>query len=382
MQSPDDRVDLRDESGRAHARRLVDSTREDAVVPIAADGPERHPVVDRLRADGDRAEERIELAPSHISQSVRLDVVAHEPRGLREEGDVLAGHLEPALDVRLRGAATTAAEALARELLQALDGGALPDEEALGDRSVGLCVVEPGHPVTEDSDRRDRDVPAIAPVAADDLAPCRGDEARLDPEAPCDQLARVGVEAGHLICRQLVRRALGVGQPLRALDLVGLRWVRRIGRKHQRPARLHLGQLVGGRISGHARRRHRRHNEREGNGDTKRGRFQDCVSPQRRVGSALPRSVTSPTGTSSEGSVSATPRMRISERRMGASSALPPLHATDPHRSQGMSRDAPRDHGQANANVRDFAQATGSLSDWLTFVGVGLGTRRPKFGTR
>ena len=65
-----------------------------------------------------------------------------------------------------------------------------------------------------------------------------------------DQLAGVGVVAGHLVRGQLVRRALRVRQPLRALHEIRLRRIGRIGRQDERAAREDLRELVGRRIAG------------------------------------------------------------------------------------------------------------------------------------
>ena len=110
-------------------------------------------------------------------------------------------------------------------------------------------------------------------MPADLLAPGRRHEARLHAEALGDELARVGVVAGHLVAGELVRRAFGVSEPHHPFDAVRLRRIGGVGGEDQRAAREDLRELVGRRIAGRSQRARRR--ARCGGRDQRRGGYRD-----------------------------------------------------------------------------------------------------------
>ena len=254
LQAPHDRIDSGDERAGAQPGAPIDGPGQICDVLIAADGLQRKALGDRLATDGNPAEEGIELASGHVREAVALDVVADERRTVDQEPDLLSGQVEVPLDVVLRETARAATEPLARELLNGLDARALADEEALGLGRIGLREVQAGHSLARDAHGSESDVPAIAPVPADLLAPRRGHEARLHPEAFGDELAGIHVVAGHLIARELVRRAFGVSEPHHPFDAVRLWRIGRVGGEDERAAREDLGELVGRRVAAATRR--------------------------------------------------------------------------------------------------------------------------------
>src|SRR4029077_16143030 len=131
VQAGDDRVDPRNERRSVQPGEPVDGPGQVGDVLIAADGLERDTFLDRLRTHGDPAQEPVELPARDICETVALDVVADEPRMVDQEVDLLPGQHEVPLDVVLGKAAATAAESLARQLLDGADLRALAHEEAL-----------------------------------------------------------------------------------------------------------------------------------------------------------------------------------------------------------------------------------------------------------
>ena len=162
----------------------------------AAHRAKRQPLLDRLVTNRDAAEKRVELAVRDGSEPVALDVVADEACVLDVEPDVLARQPERALDVVLRETTAAASQPLAAELRDVRHPRALVHEEALGFGRVRLRVVQARHALVGDPDRAEGDVPAIAPVAADQFRPGRRHEARLHTErlarraSPCRRRSR------------------------------------------------------------------------------------------------------------------------------------------------------------------------------------------------
>ncbi len=163
------------------------------------------------------------------------------------------GIVRSSFEIELDRAAVAHADLLAVEIARLLVRRRLLHEVALRLGPVGRGHPEPLHAVGVDGARAVGDVPAVAPLAGRDLRPGRGDEAGLDAERLGDQLAGVGVVAVDLVGGQLVLLALRAQQALGALDRVGLRRVRRIGREHERPAGEHLRELVDRRVAGRLR---------------------------------------------------------------------------------------------------------------------------------
>src|SRR6476646_10598384 len=254
VEAQHDRVDSGDECGVAQTGAPVDRAGQVCDVLVAADGPQREALGDRLATDGYPAQEGVELASSHVGEPVALDVVADELCVVHQELDLLSRQVEVPLDVVLRETAGTATETLARELLNGLDARGRADEEPLGLGRIRLREVETGHALSRDAHRDESDVPAIAPVPADLLAPRRRHEARLDAESLGDELARIHVVAGHLVAGELVRRAFRLGQPRYSLDAVRLRCIGGVGGEDERAAGEDLGKLVGGRVTSAGRR--------------------------------------------------------------------------------------------------------------------------------
>src|SRR6476659_1802075 len=85
VEAQHDRVDSGDECGVAQTGAPVDRAGQVCDVLVAADGPQREALGDRLATDGYPAQEGIELASSYVGEPVALEDVRTKNRSASAE---------------------------------------------------------------------------------------------------------------------------------------------------------------------------------------------------------------------------------------------------------------------------------------------------------